>query len=179
MPVHARSGVACSLLVTLMGACSTPPATAPIGTSAAVDDGLPTAAHASRSKAPPELAAALTWPEAAPAALARGHRRDGSRIHVRVDPAVPSALAAYRLLAVEAPMPEGMRIIAWHETPAGVALGGYLLAKSSGVWSAIEVDAVGNVIAADGARCVRCHDMAPCDHLFGPPRGESIESAPR
>jgi hypothetical protein len=116
-----------------------------------------------------DFAAALTWPEAAPAARALGHRRDGTLVHVRIDPAVPEVIVAYRALAVESPLPDGARVIAWHETPAGALLGGYLLEKRSGAWSALEVDARGFVIPGDRSACVRCHDMAPTDHLFGAP----------
>ncbi len=65
-------------------------------------------------------------------------------------------------------MPEGARVVAWHETEAGGLLGGYLLEKHAGVWSARELDANGALVAGDHANCVRCHDMAPTDHLFGP-----------
>lgn len=112
----------------------------------------------------PDFQAALDWPEAAPAARALAHRRDGTLIRVRVE---PSALPAYQALAIEAPMPDGARIMAWHETAAGELLGGYLLEKRQGTWSALEVDARGALIAGDHAACVRCHDMAPTDHLFG------------
>ncbi len=129
----------------------------------------------------PDFAAARGWPEAAPATPALGHRRDGTLIHVRVE---PSALTAYRELSAEAVMPDGARVVAWHETATGVLLGGYLLEKRAGIWSAQELDANGALVAGDHASCVRCHDMAPTDHLFGsrttPPStpalgGESID----
>lgn len=112
----------------------------------------------------PDFATAITWPEAAPPHPTLGHRRDGALVRVRVE---PGALAAYQALAVESPMPEGARVLAWHETPAGAPLGGYLLEKRSGTWSALQVDARGALIAGDHTWCVRCHDMAPTDHLFG------------
>ena len=118
-----------------------------------------------------DFAAAQTWPEAAPPWRALAHRRDGTLIHVRIDPHVPESLAAYRTLPVESALPEGSRVIAWHETPAGGLLGGYLLAKRAGAWTALEVDARGSVIPGDRSSCMRCHDMAPTDHLFGPPGG--------
>jgi hypothetical protein len=83
---------------------------------------------------------------------------------VRVEPHV---LEAYRALAVESPMPDGARVMAWHESPQGELLGGYLLEKHAGRWSALELDARGAVVPDDLVRCVRCHDMAPTDHLFG------------
>jgi hypothetical protein len=114
------------------------------------------------------------------------HRRDGTLIRVRVE---PSALDAYRALSAEQAMPDGARVIAWHEAPTGALLGGYLLEKRSGVWSARELDANGSLVSGDHARCVRCHDMAPTDHLFGirsapvapapVVEGESIHPAPR
>lgn len=129
----------------------------------------------------PEFAAARAWPEGAPSHVALAHHRDGTRIHVLVEPA---ALPAYRALAVEAPMPEGARVVAWHESPAGALLDGYLLHKSGGIWAARVISAEGALPSADTAPCLRCHDMAPTDHLFGPPgaapqAGESIDPAPR
>jgi hypothetical protein len=114
----------------------------------------------------PDFQAARDWPEAAPPARALAHRRDGTLIRVRVE---PSALPAYQALAIEAPMPDGARVMAWHETTDGELLGGYLLEKREGIWSALEVDARGALVAGDRAACVRCHDMAPTDHLFGRP----------
>ena len=138
----------------------------------------------------PDFAAARAWPEAAPPSVALGHRRDGTLIHVRVE---PEGLAAYRALSAEAAMPDGARVVAWHEAPGGALLGGYLLEKRAGVWSAKQLDANGSLVSGDRAACVRCHDMAPTDHLFGarsakppppaplppPTSGESILSAPR
>jgi hypothetical protein len=137
----------------------------------------------------PDFAAARAWPEAAPPSVALGHRRDGTLIHVRVE---PEGLAAYRALSAEAAMPDGARVVAWHEGPGGNLLGGYLLEKHGGVWSAKQLDAEGSLLPGDRAPCVRCHDMAPTDHLFGvrlappppaplPPSagGESIVPPPR
>ncbi len=112
-----------------------------------------------------DFATARAWPEATPATAALGHRRDGTLIHVRVE---PSALTAYRELSADTVMPDGARVVAWHEAPTGALLGGYLLEKRAGVWSAQELDARGALVAGDHASCVRCHDMAPTDHLFGP-----------
>jgi hypothetical protein len=112
----------------------------------------------------PDFAAALAWPEAAPPVRALAHRRDGTLIRVRVE---PSALLAYRALSAEAPMPDGARVIAWHEATTGQLLGGYLLQKRAGAWSALELDARGALVPGDHGACVRCHDMAPTDHLFG------------
>lgn len=127
---------------------------------------------------------ARAWPEAAPPVLALVHRRDGSLVRVRVE---PTALQAYRNLAVDSPMPSDARVIAWHETSGGKLLGGYLLEKRAGVWAAQEIDASGGLVPGDGAVCLRCHEMAPTDHLFGlAPRpfapaaaGESNPPAPR
>jgi hypothetical protein len=118
---------------------------------------------------------------------ALAHRRDGTLIHVRVE---SSALAAYRSLATESPMPEGARVAAFHESPAGVLLGGYVLEKRASGWVATELDARGNRLANDGAACLRCHDLAPTDHLFDvasrtpgrnapPAGGELNEASPR
>jgi hypothetical protein len=111
-----------------------------------------------------DFAAARAWPAAAPPTRALVHRRDGALIHVRVEPA---ALDAYRALAVESPMPDGARVMAWHESLDGQLLGGYLLEKQRGAWRASEIDAQGALVPGDGAACIRCHDMAPTDHLFG------------
>ncbi|MES1186321.1 MAG: hypothetical protein ABUL60_21090 [Myxococcales bacterium] len=150
--------------VVLASGCAAKEPTTPIGMS----DAVPEKARAREVEAPraawPDFAAARAWPEAGPASVALAHRRDGTLVHVRVEPA---ALAAYRELSVEAPMPDGARVVAWHESPSGTLLGGYLLEKRSGAWAALELDANGALVVGDHARCVRCHDMAPTDHLFG------------
>ncbi len=145
-------------------ACRAPEAQVPVGMSTATLD-----AESSRAPEPPrarwaDFAAARSWPEAAPRTQALVHYRDGTLIHVRV---APPGLDAYRALAEEAPMPDSARVMAWHESPAGELLGGYLLEKSGGVWRAREVDARGGLLPGDGARCLRCHAMVPTDHLFG------------
>jgi len=66
-------------------------------------------------------------------------------------------------------MPKSARVVAWHETRAGQLRGGYLLEKRQGVWSAHEIDAAGALVPGDRAACLRCHEMAPTDHLFGSP----------
>jgi hypothetical protein len=95
---------------------------------------------------------------------ALAHRRDGTLIHVRVE---ASSLAAYRALSTEALMPEGARVAAFHRAPSGQLLGGYVLEKRAGAWSALEIDARGAPLPNDGVACLRCHDLAPTDHLFG------------
>lgn len=169
----------------LTSACAASVRGTPIGMSDAVPDApAPLEAPAPRAVWP-DFAAARAWPEAAPASVALAHRRDGTLIHVRVEPAF---LAAYRELAAEAGMPEGARVVAWHEAPSGALLGGYLLAKRSGAWTALELDANGGEVGGDRSRCVRCHDMAATDHLFGSPSapppaplnaGESIPATQR
>lgn len=133
-----------------------------------MSDAVPEAAPSARPAAPkalwPDFAAARAWPEAAPAAVALGHRRDGTLVHVRVE---PSSLAAYQDLSTEAPMPDGARVVAWHESPAGALLGGYVLEKRGDAWHAFEVGVDGALVLGNFASCVRCHDMAPTDHLFG------------
>lgn len=160
--------------VLVVGCASVPPAKL-VG----VSDAMPEAPRASELAPPPrpawpELQAARAWPEAAPAAVALVHRRDGSLVHVRVEPA---ALPAYLALAVDSPMPDGARVIAWHETPSGQVLDGYLLEKRAGAWSAATIDAHGALGTGSHSACLRCHEMAPTDHLFGrrsPPRAPSV-----
>jgi hypothetical protein len=118
------------------------------------------------------------------AALA--HRRDGTLIRVRVE---PQALEAYRALASGSPMPEDARVAAFHESPAGQLLGVYVLEKRAGAWAATELDAAGTRLPNDGSACLRCHDLAPTDHLFGvtgralgqaaTPAGELNDAPPR
>lgn len=134
----------------------------------------------------PDFAAARGWSEAAPAVTALGHRRDGTRIRVRVE---PKGLQAYRALATDSPMPEGARVAAFHESPSGELVGVYVLEKRAGVWTATELDAHGSQLPNDGSACLRCHDLAPTDHLFGlasrasghgpPPSGELNLAPPR
>jgi len=64
-------------------------------------------------------------------------------------------------------MPEGARVVAWLEAATGNLQGGYLLEKRGGSWSGLELDSRGALVPGDHASCVRCHDMAPTDHLFG------------
>jgi hypothetical protein len=136
--------------------------------SDAVPDKAAEPEAAPRGAAWPDFAQARAWPEAAAPTVALGHRRDGALVHVRVEPA---ALAAYRDLSVEAAMPEGARVVAWHESRGGTLLGGYVLEKRAGTWAGLELDADGALVLGDPARCLRCHDMAPTDHLFGVPAG--------
>ena len=134
----------------------------------------------------PDFAAARNWSEAAPAVAALAHRRDGTLIRVRVEPA---ALVAYRALASDSPMPDGARVAAFHESPAGQLLGVYVLEKGAGVWAATELDAKGARLQNGGSACLRCHDLAPTDRLFGltsrvpgqppAPAGELNDARPR
>jgi len=156
------------LAVTSLGfgaGCAAAARGTPIGMSDAVPEPKRVVAAEAPRVAWPDFAAARAWPEAAPAFVALAHWRDGTLIHVSVE---PSALAAYRELSVESPMPEGARVMAWHEAPGGRLLGGYLLEKRAGAWAAHELDANGVLVTGDHAKCLRCHDMAPTDHLFGP-----------
>ena len=157
-------GVATPLLVAIAG-CAASPRGTPIGMSDAVPEHAPPAAVAVARVTWVDFAVARAWPEAAPAAPALAHRRDGTLIHVRVE---PNALPAYRELSAEVGMPDGARVVAWHEAPSGDLLGGYLLEKRAGAWSAREIDAHGALVPGDHTACLRCHDMAPTDHLFGP-----------
>jgi hypothetical protein len=159
----------------------------PVGVSDAVPERSSPLRPAAPRPAWPDFAAARNWPAAAPATPARAHFRDGTLVQVRVE---PPGLDAYRQLAVESPMPESARVVAWHETHAGQLRGGYLLEKRQGVWSAHEIDAAGALVAGDRIACLRCHEMAPTDHLFGVPHAptgaeagtavpESISPSPR
>jgi hypothetical protein len=145
-------------------ACAPTPPSTPVGVSDATPD-APAPVKAAVPRAVwPDFEAARSWPEASAPIVALAHRRDGTLIHVRVEPA---ALVPYRALAVDTPMPEGARVAAFHESPAGAELGVYLLVKRAASWSALELDAKGGVVPGDGAACLRCHDLAPTDHLFG------------
>jgi hypothetical protein len=163
-PIHGVISLVAWAAWLALASCSSAPPRTPVGMS----DAPPEAATPVTISAPrpvwADFAAARAWPEAAPALPALAHRRDGTLIHVRVE---ASALEAYRALATDAPMPEGARVAAFHETPSGEFLGGYVLEKRAGVWSATELDARGAQVRNDGAACLRCHALAPADHLFG------------
>ena len=146
----------------------------PIGMSDAVPEPASSARVVAARSVWPDFAAARAWPAASPPAVALGHRRDGTLVQVRVE---PNGLAAYRELSVGSGMPDGARVAAWHETRAGAFLGGYVLEKRGGTWQGLEVGADGALLPGDSARCVRCHDMAPSDHLFGV-RVDARPSAP-
>ena len=164
LPIRA---VIVGLVTSALGvsACAAPEPKTPVGMSDNVPEraGPVPAVEAPRPQWA-DFAAARAWPEAAPPSVALAHRRDGALVHVQVE---PSALAAYRALSVESGMPDGSRVVAWHETAGGVLLGGYLLEKRGGAWSAQEIDARGALVTGNHSSCVRCHDMAPTDHLFG------------
>lgn len=150
-------------------ACARGPVTRPVGVSSAEPEHAQPAvtAPAAPRQRWPDYEAALAWPAVGTPSPALGHRRDGSRLEVRVE---QQGLAAYRELAVESPMPEGARVVAWLRSPRGAPLGGYLLEKRAGVWKALQLDAEGSVVPGDGAACLRCHELAPTDFLFGPPQ---------
>jgi hypothetical protein len=158
-----------------VGACGGAQTTRLVGVSSA----LPERSESSRPVAPPppwpDFATAQAWPEAAPASVARAHFRDGTLVHVRVE---PPGLDAYRKLAVDSPMPADARVVAWHETRSGQLRGGYLLEKRQGAWSAREIDNAGGLVSSDPSLCLRCHQMAPTDHLFGAPPVAVIPAAP-
>jgi len=183
-PIRAAIFTNIAVFGALAAACSGASSGKLVGVSDAVPERVPRAAPEAPRAAWADFAAARAWPEAAPPVIARVHRRDGSLVHVRVE---PQGLAAYRDLAVDSPMPSEARVIAWHETSAGELLGGYLLEKRAGAWAAREIDASGGLVPGDGAACLRCHAMAPTDHLFGvgprpaapAPGGESKAPAPR
>ena len=159
------SNRAAILLVFGASACSRAPLGPPVGVSDVVPEQAPPATkHEARSRSWPHFERARSWPEAAPALTALGHRRDGTLLRVRV---VPAALDAYRALATDAPMPDGARVAAFHETRGGELLGAYILEKKAGVWGAVELDALGAEVPSDERACLRCHDLAPTDHLFG------------
>gem|GEM_PF-5798822 len=160
-PIHA---VIFSVAAALVSGCGAAKQGPPIGMSDAEPERAREPQVVAKPVQWPDFAAARAWPEAAPPAVALGHRRDGTLIHVRVE---PDGLAAYRALSAEAVMPDGARVIAWHEAPSGAVLGGYLLEKHAGTWSAKQLDAHGSLLPGDRAPCMRCHDMAPTDHLFG------------
>lgn len=153
-------------LLLVVSACSPAAAGLPVGMSnAAPERAEPREAEAPHSQWP-DYAAAREWPEAAPPVVAVGHRRDGALMRVRVE---PSGLAAYRDLAVDSPMPSGARVVAWLEARGGQPLAGYLLEKREGVWTAQELDARGGLVPSDAGLCLRCHQLAPTDYLFGLP----------
>ncbi|HEY6078332.1 MAG TPA: hypothetical protein VIW29_05990, partial [Polyangiaceae bacterium] len=112
--------------------CASSPAASPVGISSAGPDQAEAAAPAAPRQRWPDYEAARAWPAAGPPSTARGHRRDGSLLEVRVE---PPALAAYQQLAVDSPMPEGARVLAWLRGPRGALLAGYLLEKRAGAWS--------------------------------------------
>ncbi len=145
-------------------ACSAAPAT-PVGVSSFEAEPAAAPAKARPALATwPAFAQAQTWPEVAPPVPALQHYRDGTRIRVRVEPA---SAEPYRALATESPMPDGARVAAFHETPAGDLRGVYVLEKQNGAWTALSLDARGTALPVDTARCVRCHALAPTDFLFG------------
>jgi hypothetical protein len=156
------------LSAALLGAgCARGGPASPVGVSTAEPDREPSAPPAAPRVRWADYAAAQAWPEAGPPSTALEHRRDGSLIQVRVE---PSALVAYRALTVETPMPEGARVLALLESPRGRLVGSYLLEKRAGSWTATELDAEGGVVPGDRSDCLRCHALAPTDHLFGLPR---------
>lgn len=158
-------------LLAPVAACGGTRAGLPVGVSDAVPERSSPARPPPPRPAWPDFEAARAWPAAAPATPARAHFRDGTLVRVHVE---PPGLDAYRQLAIESPMPANARVVAWHETHAGQLRGGYLLEKRQGAWSAHEIDAAGALVPGDRIACLRCHEMAPTDHLFGVPQAPAV-----
>ena len=72
---------------------------------------------------------------------------------------------------------------AWQRSePGSEYLAGYLLEKRDGIWTAQELDARGGLVASDAGLCLRCHQLAPTDYLFGlqaaaPPPAAGLEES--
>jgi hypothetical protein len=118
---------------------------------------------------------ALHWPEVGQASPPLGHLgAAGLRLRVRVE---PSALSAYAALATEAPLPNGSRLAAFHESAEGELRSVYVLEREAAGWRALELAPDGTIATSDAARCLRCHAMAPYDGVFGVSGGAAGESS--
>jgi hypothetical protein len=96
--------------------------------------------------------------------MSRGHLPE-QLVDVRLNDV---ARANYVALVTDSVFPDGSLLA---ELPRGAAGHGYVMRKSGGVWSYLELDRQGVVLASGAlALCIGCHDQASADHVFGLPR---------
>jgi hypothetical protein len=111
--------------------------------------------------------AARSWPAAAGAFHSRGHGAGRYDATVRVRPAT---LEAYRSAVSGAVFADGSAIAMFHRTTDGGDGSVFSMAKADGAWTFVAAHGDGTLIDGDTASCARCHDEAPADHVFGPPK---------
>ena len=94
----------------------------------------------------------------------RGHQPE-QQVDVRAN---DSARASYGALVTDSVFPDGSLLAELSHNASG---NGYVMRKRAGVWSYLELDPQG-VVLASGALllCAGCHAQAPSDRVFGMPR---------
>lgn len=94
----------------------------------------------------------------------RGHLPEQS-VDVRVN---ELAHPRYSSLVTDSVFPDGSVLAELSHNASG---NGYVMRKSAGSWSYLELDPRGAVLASGVLPlCVGCHEQAPSDHAFGVPR---------
>jgi len=97
--------------------------------------------------------------------VARGHLPEQS-VDVRANDV---ARAQYAALVRDSVFPDGSLLAELAHDGGGKS---YVMRKSAGTWSYLELDSLGTVLESGApALCVGCHAQAPGDHVFGLPRG--------
>jgi hypothetical protein len=107
----------------------------------------------------------LRLPAVTPAPFtSRGHQPE-QQVDVRVN---DLARESYVGLVTDTLFPDGSLLAELSHTGSGH---GYVMRKTAGVWSYLELDPQGTLLA-DGILplCVGCHGQAPSDSVFGLPR---------
>jgi len=105
-------------------------------------------------------------PSANPVAfMSRGHQPE-HQVDIRVNEV---ARPSYTGLVTDTVFPDGSQLV---ELPHGGAGHAYVMRKNAGIWSYMELDPRGVLLAAGPLElCAGCHAQAPSDHAFGLPRG--------
>ena len=107
----------------------------------------------------------LRLPAISAAFTTRGHQPE-QQVDVRVN---DLARAHYVSLVTDTVFPDGSLLAELSPTGSG---NGYVMRKQAGVWSYLELDARGAVLASGAlSLCLGCHAQAPADRVFGLPRG--------
>ena len=94
----------------------------------------------------------------------RGHQPE-QQVDIRVNDV---ARANYVALVTDTVFPDGSLLAELSHSGSGNS---YIMRKIAGVWSYLELDPTGAVLASGAPPlCAACHAQAPADFVFGLPR---------
>jgi len=93
----------------------------------------------------------------------------------------PGALDLYRGLVAGGSLPPGSTVAAFHKTPNGAPGSIYAMTRlPTGSWEFVATEPDGTLLGRGPlAACASCHDDAPADPLFGPPRAPGPSNSAR